>query len=86
MKLSSIEKLHEESSELMHKHLKGELSARDLIVMHHNLYYDAQEMHKQEMISNVVSRSNALSDLMDFALDVCPNERCGELADIIGRI
>ena len=50
MKKSSIEKLHEESSELMHKHLKGELSARDLIVMHHNLYYEAKEKHKQEIL------------------------------------
>ena len=50
MKQSSIEKLHEESSELMHKHLKGELSARDLIVMQHNLYYEAKEKHKQDII------------------------------------
>lgn len=50
MEKSSIEKLHEESSELVSKHLKGELSARDLIVMHHNLYYEAKEKHKQEII------------------------------------
>ena len=50
MEKSSIEKLHEESSDLMHKHLKGELSARDLIVMQHNLYYEAKQMHKQDII------------------------------------
>lgn len=50
MKQSSIEKLHAEGSELISRHLNGEISARDLIVMYHNLYYDAQEMHKKEII------------------------------------
>ncbi len=31
-------------------------------------------------------QSDALFDLMDFASDVCPDERCKELADIIERI
>lgn len=50
MEKSSIEKLHEESSELISKHLNGVISARELITMHHNLYYDYKEMHKQEII------------------------------------
>lgn len=29
---------------------------------------------------------DAILDLMDFASSVCPDERCGELADIIERI
>lgn len=49
MKQSSIEWLHAECSDLISKHLNGQLSARDLIVMHHNLYYDAKKMHKQEV-------------------------------------
>ena len=54
MKQSSIEKLHAEGSELISKHLNGEISARDLIVMHHNLYYEAKEKHKQEIIESYV--------------------------------
>lgn len=49
MKQSSIEKLHAEGSDLISKHLNGAISARDLIVMYHNLYYDNEEMHKQEI-------------------------------------
>ena len=49
-KQSSIENLHEESSKLIYQFLKGHLSSRDLIVMHHNLYYESKEMHKQEII------------------------------------
>lgn len=50
MKKSSIEKLHEEFSELISKHLNGVISASELITMHHNLYYDYKEMHKQEIV------------------------------------
>lgn len=49
-KQSSIEKLHAEGSELISKHLNGKISSSDLIIMYHNLYYDAQKMHKQEII------------------------------------
>ena len=33
-----------------------------------------------------IAQAEALSDLMDFAADVCPDNRCGELADIIERL
>lgn len=55
MEQSSIEKLHADGSELISKHLNGEISARDFIVMYHNLYYDAREMHKQEIIKLINS-------------------------------
>jgi len=54
MKQSSIEKLHAECSDLISNHLNGAISARDLIVMYHNLYYDNEEMHKQEIIKSYV--------------------------------
>ena len=57
---TAVEKLHEESSELVHQYIKGEISARDFIVLHHNLIYDSLKVEKQQIIKARLSLDQSI--------------------------
>ena len=48
-KQSSVEWYANASHELIVKKSNGEITEREFLTMHHNLFYDAEAMHKQEM-------------------------------------
>ena len=48
-KQSSIDWYANASHELIVKRVNGEITNRELLTMHHNLFYDAEAMHKEEM-------------------------------------
>ena len=47
-KQSSIEWYANASHELIVKKSNGEITEREFLTMHHNLFYDAEAMHKEE--------------------------------------
>lgn len=49
-KLSSIEWYANASHELIVKKSNGEITEREFLTMHHNLFYDAEAMHKEEVV------------------------------------
>ena len=49
-KQSSIEWYANASHELIVKKSNGEITEREFLTMHHNLFYDAEAMHKEEII------------------------------------
>ena len=48
-KQSSIEWYANASHELIVKKDNGEITNREFLTMHHNLFYDAEAMHKEEV-------------------------------------
>ena len=48
-KQSSIEWYASSSHELIVKKNNGEITEREFLTMHHNLFYDAEAMHKEEV-------------------------------------
>ena len=48
-KQSSIEWYANASHELIVKKSNGEITEREFLTMHHNLFYDAEAMHKEEV-------------------------------------
>ena len=48
-KQSSIEWYANASHELIVKKSNGEITEREFLTMHHNLFYDAEAMHKEEI-------------------------------------
>ena len=48
-KQSSIEWYAMASQELIVKKSNGEITEREFLTMHHNLFYDAEAMHSQEI-------------------------------------
>ena len=48
-KQSSIEWYANASHELIVKKSNGEITEREFLTMHHNLFYNAEEMHKEEI-------------------------------------
>ena len=48
-KQSSIEWYANASHELIVKKSNGEITEREFLAMHHNLFYDAEAMHKEEI-------------------------------------
>ena len=48
--MTSILKYEEKSINLINRFLNNEIDKRELLIMHHNLYYEIEEMHKQEII------------------------------------
>jgi hypothetical protein len=55
-KQSSIEWYANASHELIVKKSKGEITEREFLTMHHNLFYDAEAMHKEEVKNAFVIR------------------------------
>ena len=55
--MTSIELYAEKSHALIVKYLDSEISERDFLIMHHNLYYEISPIHKQEII-NAVTKEN----------------------------
>ena len=49
-KQSSIEWYANASHELIVKKDNGEITNREFLTMHHNLFYDAEAMHKEEVV------------------------------------
>ena len=49
-KQSSVEWYASASHELIVKKNNGEITECEFLTMHHNLFYDAEAMHKQEII------------------------------------
>ena len=47
-KQSSIEFYDEKSRDLIHMYVNGDIDVRELLTMRHNLFYDAEAMHKEE--------------------------------------
>ena len=48
-KQSSVEWYANASHELIVKKSNGEITEREFLTMHHNLFYNAEEMHKEEI-------------------------------------
>ena len=48
-KQSSVEWYAKASHELIVKKSNGEITEREFLTMHHNLFYDAEAMHKEEV-------------------------------------
>lgn len=53
--MTSIEKYAEKSHDLIVKYLNDEISERDFLIMHHNLYYEIKPLHRQEVIDAINS-------------------------------
>ena len=49
-KQSSVEWYASASHELIVKKDNGEITNREFLTMHHNLFYDAEAMHKEEVV------------------------------------
>lgn len=49
--MNSIETYADKSRELIVKHLDGDINGRDLLTMHHNLFYEIEKLYKQEIIN-----------------------------------
>lgn len=52
-KQSSVEWYANASHELIVKKSNGEITEREFLTMHHNLFYDAEAMHKEEMFEYI---------------------------------
>ena len=52
-KQSSVEWYANASHELIVKKSNGEITEREFLTMHHNLFYEAEAMHKEEIIEAV---------------------------------
>lgn len=48
--MTSIQTYEEKSINLINRYINDEISERELITMHHNLYYEIEEMHKKEIM------------------------------------
>ena len=51
-KQSSIEWYAKASHELIVKKSNGEITEREFLTMHHNLFYEAEAMHKEEIVES----------------------------------
>ena len=47
---TAVDWLHGESNKLIHEYIDDKISTRDLIIKHHNLYYDAKRMMQEQII------------------------------------
>jgi heme oxygenase len=47
---TAVEFHHEKSTELIHQYLDNKITTRELLTMHHNLFYPYKEMEKQQII------------------------------------
>ncbi len=47
--MTSIQTYEEKSINLISRYINDDISERELLTMHHNLYYEIEEMHKQEI-------------------------------------
>ena len=62
-KQTAVEWYANASHELIVKKTKGEITNTDFLIMHHNLFYDAQKMEKEQMIDAILDNRNITSQV-----------------------
>jgi hypothetical protein len=66
-KQTAVEWYANASHELIVKKNNGEITDTDFLIMHHNLFYDAQKMEKEQIVNSY--RRGCMSDDIKFADD-----------------
>jgi hypothetical protein len=62
-KQTAVEWYANASHELIVKKTKGEITNTDFLIMHHNLFYEAQKMEKEQMIDAILDNRNITSQV-----------------------
>jgi hypothetical protein len=75
-KQSSVEWYANASHELIVKKSNGEITEREFLTMHHNLFYDAEAMHKEE-IKDAWDTGSCIQDTNDICSEYYYNDTFG---------
>lgn len=64
-KQSSIEFYDEKSRDLIHMYVNGDIDVRELLTMRHNLFYDAEAMHNEEITDAIKAEIKLIGNYFD---------------------